>query len=241
MALIELRNVTKRYQVGEQEINALAGIDLEIAQGEFAAIIGPSGSGKSTLMHLLGCLDTPSTGIMKIDGVDVSKASGNRLAEMRNQKIGFVFQSFNLLAKLNVLQNVELPLIYAGISARVRKEKALAAIERVGLSHRIHNTPLQLSGGQMQRVAIARALVNSPKIVFGDEPTGNLDSNTGATILQMFRELSQQGSTIVLVTHDNNIAAQAARRIEIRDGLIVNDTINPPVPAPATSTPAAAV
>ena len=241
MALIELRNVTKRYRVGEQEINALAGIDLEIAQGEFAAIIGPSGSGKSTLMHLLGCLDTPSTGLMRIDGVDVSKASGNRLAEMRNQKIGFVFQSFNLLAKLNVLQNVELPLIYAGISARVRKEKALAAIERVGLSHRVHNTPLQLSGGQMQRVAIARALVNSPKIVFGDEPTGNLDSNTGATILQMFRELSQQGSTIVLVTHDNNIAAQAARRIEIRDGLIVNDTINPPAPAELPATPAAIV
>jgi putative ABC transport system ATP-binding protein len=229
MALIELRNVTKRYRVGEQEINALAGIDLEIGQGEFAAIIGPSGSGKSTLMHLLGCLDTPSTGTMRIDEVDVSKASGNKLAEMRNQKIGFVFQSFNLLAKLNVLQNVELPLIYAGIPARVRKEKALAAIERVGLGHRVYNTPLQLSGGQMQRVAIARALVNSPKIVFGDEPTGNLDSNTGATILEMFRELSQQGSTIVLVTHDNKIAAQAARRIEICDGKIVTDTVNAPV------------
>jgi putative ABC transport system ATP-binding protein len=230
MALIELRNVTKRYVVGEQEINALAGVDLEIGQGEFAAIIGPSGSGKSTLMHLLGCLDTPSTGTMKIDGIDVSRASGNRLAEMRNQKIGFVFQSFNLLPKLNVLQNVELPLIYAGIPTKVRKEKALLAIERVGLSQRVHNTPLQLSGGQMQRVAIARALVNSPKIVFGDEPTGNLDSNTGATILEMFRELSRSGSTIVLVTHDNNIAAQAARRIEIRDGKIVNDTVNPPAP-----------
>lgn len=226
MALIELRNVTKRYRVGEQEINALAGIDLDIGQGEFAAIIGPSGSGKSTLMHLLGCLDTPSTGTMFIDGVDVSRASGNKLAEMRNSKIGFVFQSFNLLAKLNVLQNVELPLIYAGVPARVRREKALAAIERVGLSQRVNNTPLQLSGGQMQRVAIARALVNSPKIVFGDEPTGNLDSNTGATILEMFRELSRSGSTIVLVTHDNGIAAQAARRIEIRDGKIVNDTIN---------------
>ena len=235
MALIELRNVTKRYRVGEQEINALAGIDLEIGQGEFAAIIGPSGSGKSTLMHLLGCLDTPSTGTMKIDDVDVSKASGNKLAEMRNQKIGFVFQSFNLLAKLNVLQNVELPLIYAGIPARVRKEKALAAIERVGLGHRVYNTPLQLSGGQMQRVAIARALVNSPKIVFGDEPTGNLDSNTGATILEMFRELSRQGSTIVLVTHDNKIAAQAARRIEICDGKIVNDTVNAPVDGAAES------
>lgn len=239
MALIELREVTKKYRIGEQDINALAGIDLDIGQGEFAAIIGPSGSGKSTLMHLLGCLDTPTTGTMRIDEVDVSKASGNKLAEMRNQKIGFVFQSFNLLPKLNVLQNVELPLIYAGISARVRREKALAAIDRVGLSHRVHNTPLQLSGGQMQRVAIARALVNSPKIVFGDEPTGNLDSNTGATILEMFRELSRQGSTIVLVTHDNNIAAQAGRRIEIRDGKIVNDTVNASHPAsspvPATA------
>ncbi len=233
MALIELRNVTKRYRVGEQEINALAGIDLEIAQGEFAAIIGPSGSGKSTLMHLLGCLDTPSTGTMTIDGMDVSRASSNKLAEMRNQKIGFVFQSFNLLVKLNVLQNVELPLIYAGIPSSVRREKALAAIERVGLTERVNNTPLQLSGGQMQRVAIARALVNSPKIIFADEPTGNLDSNTGATILEMFRELSRQGSTIVLVTHDNGIAAQAARRIEIRDGRIVNDTINPPQPVAA--------
>ena len=227
MALIELRNVVKRYRVGGQEINALAGIDLDIEQGEFAAIIGPSGSGKSTLMHLLGCLDIPTSGSMHIDGVDVSRASGNRLAEMRNQKIGFVFQSFNLLAKMNVVQNVELPLIYAGIPARIRREKALVAIERVGLSHRLHNTPLQLSGGQMQRVAIARALVNDPKIVFGDEPTGNLDSNTGATILEMFRELSRQGRTIVLVTHDNHIAAQAGRRIEIRDGRIVNDVSNP--------------
>jgi len=233
MALIELRNVTKRYRVGEQEINALAGIDLDIGQGEFAAIIGPSGSGKSTLMHLLGCLDIPSTGTMTIDGVDVSRASGNKLAEMRNSKIGFVFQSFNLLAKLNVLQNVELPLIYAGVPAKVRREKALAAIERVGLAQRVNNTPLQLSGGQMQRVAIARALVNDPKIVFGDEPTGNLDSNTGATILEMFRELSRGGSTIVLVTHDNNIAAQAARRIEIRDGKIVNDVLNAPQPTAA--------
>jgi putative ABC transport system ATP-binding protein len=226
MALIELRNVTKRYRVGEQDIDALAGIDLDIGQGEFAAIIGPSGSGKSTLMHLLGCLDTPTSGTMTLDGVDVSRASGNKLAEMRNQKIGFVFQSFNLLAKLNVLQNVELPLIYAGIPARDRHEKALAAVERVGLSQRVNNTPLQLSGGQMQRVAIARALVNTPKIIFADEPTGNLDSNTGATILEMFRELSRSGSTIVLVTHDNHIAAQAARRIEIRDGKIVNDVQN---------------
>jgi putative ABC transport system ATP-binding protein len=223
MALIELREVTKRYKIGEQEINALAGIDLDIEQGEYAAIIGPSGSGKSTLMHLLGCLDTPTSGTMKIDNIDVSRASENRLAEMRNQKIGFVFQAFNLLNKFNVLQNVELPMIYSSMPARERRRKALVAIERVGLAQRIHNTPLQLSGGQMQRVAIARALVNDPKIIFADEPTGNLDSSTGATILEMFRELSEQGSTIVLVTHDNNIANKAPRRIEIHDGKIIHD------------------
>ncbi len=229
MALIELRGVTKRYQVGEQEIVALDGIDLSIEQGEYAAIIGPSGSGKSTLMHLLGCLDTPSTGTMHVDGIDVSRASGNRLAELRNQKIGFVFQSFNLLAKFNVLQNVELPMVYSGVSAKIRHERAMAAIERVDLTNRVKNTPLQLSGGQMQRVAIARALVNQPKIIFADEPTGNLDSKTGATILELFRELSEQGSTIVLVTHDNKIAAQTPRRIEIQDGKIVGDHHSEPV------------
>lgn len=222
MPLIELTNVVKRYKIGEQEIMALNGIDLTIEQGEFAAIIGPSGSGKSTLMHLLGCLDTPTSGKMVIDGIDLSKASQNRLAEMRNQKIGFVFQAFNLLAKMNVLQNVELPMIYSGVSAKERRQRALDSIERVQLSHRVHNTPLQLSGGQMQRVAIARALVNNPRIIFADEPTGNLDSQTGATILELFRELSQQGRTIVLVTHDNKIAAQTPRRIEISDGRIIS-------------------
>ncbi len=223
MALIELREVTKRYRVGEQEIVALDGIDLDIAQGEYAAIIGPSGSGKSTLMHLLGCLDTPSTGRMMIDGIDASRAGGNRLSELRNAKIGFVFQSFNLLPKFNVLQNVELPMIYAGIGGAERKRRALAAIERVGLSNRVKNTPLQLSGGQMQRVAIARAIVNDPRIIFADEPTGNLDSTTGESILALFRELSAQGRTIVLVTHDADIAAHTPRRIEMRDGKIVGD------------------
>ena len=220
MALIELSEVTKRYRVGEQEISALDGIDLTIEQGEYAAIIGPSGSGKSTLMHLLGCLDTPTTGKVVIDGVDVSSASDGRLAEMRNAKIGFVFQSFNLLAKFNVLENVELPMIYSGVSKKERRDRAIASVERVGLMDRAKNTPLQLSGGQMQRVAIARALVNDPKIIFADEPTGNLDSHTGASILQLFRELSQQGRTIVLVTHDSEIADNAPRRIEIRDGKI---------------------
>ena len=222
MPLIELVDVVKRYKIGEQEILALDGINLVIDQGEYAAIIGPSGSGKSTLMHLLGCLDTPTSGKMVIDGVDVSRASGNKLSEMRNQKIGFVFQSFNLLPKLTVLQNVELPMIYAGVSSRERRERALVAIERVELQNRVKNTPLQLSGGQMQRVAIARALVNNPRIIFADEPTGNLDSRTGANILQLFRELSTGGCTIVLVTHDAKIAAQTPRRIEIRDGKIVD-------------------
>jgi putative ABC transport system ATP-binding protein len=220
MALIELTDVVKRYRVGNQEIRALDGVNLTIEQGEYCAIIGPSGSGKSTLMHLLGCLDIPSSGRVVIDGVDVSRASDSKLAEMRNTRIGFVFQAFNLLAKLSVLENVELPMIYSGVSKKVRREKALAAIERVGLQERTKNTPLQLSGGQMQRVAIARALVNDPRIIFADEPTGNLDSTTGANILALFRELSEQGRTIVLVTHDNDIAENAPRRIVIRDGKI---------------------
>jgi putative ABC transport system ATP-binding protein len=221
MALIELQNVTKVYSVGSQRIRALDGIDLKIERGEYAAIIGPSGSGKSTLMHLLGCLDVPTSGTMVLDGVDVSKANDDFLADMRNQKIGFVFQAFNLLPKMTVVENVELPMMYAGVSAGKRRARALEAIERVGLSHRVRNTPLQLSGGQMQRVAIARALVNDPRIVFADEPTGNLDSSTGDSILELFRELSQQGRTIVLVTHDLEIAMNAPRRIEMRDGKIV--------------------
>ncbi|HWL53920.1 MAG TPA: ABC transporter ATP-binding protein [Chthoniobacteraceae bacterium] len=220
MALVELTDISKHYRVGDQQIVALDRVSLNIESGEFLAIIGPSGSGKSTLMHLLGCLDTPTSGRLVIDGVDVSKATNDQLAAMRNTRIGFVFQSFNLLPKFDVLRNVELPMVYAGVPGRVRRERALEAIERVDLTHRVHNNPLQLSGGQCQRVAIARALVNRPKIIFADEPTGNLDSHTGEAILSLFRDLSEAGSTIVIVTHDNSIAARLPRRIEMRDGRI---------------------
>jgi putative ABC transport system ATP-binding protein len=223
MALLELRQITKVYHVAGEEVRALDGVDLDIQEGEFIAIIGPSGSGKSTLMHLLGCLDSPTSGTISIDGIDISRASGNRLAHIRNQKIGFVFQAFNLLPRLNVLQNVELPLIYAGVHARKRHALATAALEQVGLSQRARHRPNQLSGGQNQRAAIARALVNDPKIIFADEPTGNLDSHTGGTILELFRELSRKGRTIVLVTHDPKIAAQTSRQIEIQDGKIVKN------------------
>lgn len=220
MALVELTDIKRSYRVGDQDIYALAGVTLSIHAGEFLAIIGPSGSGKSTLMHILGCLDTPTSGKLVIDGVDVSRASNNELSAIRNAKIGFVFQSFNLLPKLDVLGNVELPMIYSGVSAKERRERAMIAIQRVGLEHRVHNNPLQLSGGQCQRVAIARAIVNNPKIIFADEPTGNLDSKTGASIFALFKELSEAGRTIVVVTHDNNLARQLPRRIEMRDGLV---------------------
>ena len=220
MALVELRNVSKIYRLGEEEIRALDDVTLDIEEGEFISIIGPSGSGKSTLMHILGCLDSPSKGTIQLDGVKIERASSRELATIRNRKIGFVFQFFNLLPKLNVVQNVELPMIYSGVSAKERRERALAALQLVDLANRAKHRPSQLSGGQQQRTAIARALVNNPRIVFADEPTGNLDSHTGDAILQLFRRLSQEGRTIVLVTHDPEIAAVTPRRIEIRDGKI---------------------
>ena len=220
MALVELRNVRKTYRLGEEEIHALDGVTLDIEAGEFISIIGPSGSGKSTLMHILGCLDTPTEGTVQLDGVMIHHASGRQLATMRNRKIGFVFQFFNLLPKLNVVQNVELPMIYSGVSGKERRQRALNALESVELANRAKHRPGQLSGGQQQRVAIARALVNNPRIIFADEPTGNLDSHTGDAILSLFRRLSQEGRTIVLVTHDPEIAAVTPRRIEIRDGKI---------------------
>ena len=222
MALVELRNVSKIYRLGEEEIRALDDVSLDIDEGEFISIIGPSGSGKSTLMHILGCLDSPSHGTIKLDGIMIEHASARQLAAIRNRKIGFVFQFFNLLPKLNVAQNVELPMIYSGISGRERRQRALAALETVDLANRAKHRPSQLSGGQQQRTAIARALVNSPRIIFADEPTGNLDSHTGDAILNLFRELSEEGRTIVLVTHDPEIAAVTPRRIEIRDGKIAS-------------------
>jgi putative ABC transport system ATP-binding protein len=223
MALIELRGVSKIYHLGGEEIRALDSVDLDIDGGEFISIIGPSGSGKSTLMHILGCLDSPSKGSIRLDGTEISAASMRELARIRNRKIGFVFQFFNLLPKLSVLQNVELPMIYAGCGARERRERAMDALRLVEMDNRARHRPMQLSGGQQQRAAIARALVNRPKIVFADEPTGNLDSRTGETILNLFYELSQKGSTIALVTHDPEIAAVTPRKIEIRDGKIAQN------------------
>jgi putative ABC transport system ATP-binding protein len=220
MPLVELRNVSKIYHLGGEEIRALDDLSLDIESGEFISIIGPSGSGKSTLMHILGCLDTPTRGTLKLDGTEIQNASRRDLARIRNEKIGFVFQFFNLLPKLNVLQNVELPMIYSRASSRERRERAMAALKLVDLENRSKHRPMQLSGGQQQRVAIARALVNDPKIVFADEPTGNLDSHTGEAILGLFRKLSEEGRTIALVTHDPEIAAVTPRRIEIRDGKV---------------------
>jgi putative ABC transport system ATP-binding protein len=223
VSVVEFERVRKIYRVGDQEIHALAGIDLRIEEGEFVAIIGPSGSGKTTLMHLLSCLDTPTEGRMVVCGTDLSHAPADALARMRNREIGFVFQSFNLLARLDVVSNIELPLIYSGVPPRERRERAAEAARRVGLGERLANRPSQLSGGQCQRVAIARALVNNPRIVFGDEPTGNLDSATGRNILEIFKELHAAGKTIILVTHDPSVAAQARRVIELRDGCIIKE------------------
>ena len=223
MSLIHLEGLSKVYRVGDQEIRALEGVNLRIDEGEFIAIIGSSGSGKSTLMHLLGCLDTPTAGRMEICGKDLAKASSDELARVRNKEIGFVFQAFNLLPKLDVVSNIALPLIYAGVPSRERLARARKAAEDVGLGDRLSNRPPQLSGGQCQRVAIARALVNNPRILFADEPTGNLDSATGRMILEMFDALHASGKTVVLVTHDPAIAARSRRVIEISDGRITRE------------------
>jgi putative ABC transport system ATP-binding protein len=223
MALIETRDLWKTYVMGSEEIHALRGVSIEIDRGEYVAIMGPSGSGKSTLMNLIGCLDTPSKGSYLLNGKQVSEMNDNELARIRNEEIGFVFQTFNLLPRASALQNVELPLVYAGVAARDRQARAKAALDKVELTSRMSHRPNELSGGQRQRVAIARALVNNPSILLADEPTGNLDSKTGAEIMGLFERLHDAGNTIVLVTHEADVAAFAKRAIHVRDGQVEKD------------------
>ncbi len=221
--VIETIEITKVFPMATEEVHALRGVSVSVEEGEFAAIIGPSGSGKSTLMDILGCLSRPTTGKYLLDGMDVSRHSDQRLAEVRNRKIGFVFQAYHLLARATALKNVELPLIYAGVGRRERRRRAMEALERVGLADRMGHRSNQLSGGQKQRVAIARALVNNPSLILADEPTGNLDSKSGEEILRILESLYEQGSTIVVVTHDPRIAEHTNRVIKILDGQIVED------------------
>jgi putative ABC transport system ATP-binding protein len=222
--VIDIENITKHYVMGEETVHALRGVSLRIHRNEYLAIMGPSGSGKSTLMNMLGCLDTPSSGRYEFNGKDVSVMNDDELAEIRNKEIGFVFQTFNLLPRSTSLRNVELPLIYAGIDPETREHRAAQALRDVGLADRMHHKPNELSGGQRQRVAIARALVNAPSIILADEPTGNLDSRTGEEIMGLLENLYQRGNTVILVTHEADIAAHARRQVFLRDGLIESDT-----------------
>jgi putative ABC transport system ATP-binding protein len=218
--LVSVREVTKQYRLGETTVQALRGVSLEVAAGELLAIMGPSGSGKSTLMHLMGCLDTPTTGELFMDGEAVAGLDEEQLAEIRNRKIGFVFQQFNLLARITVLENVSTPLMYGGVGQRERRERAEEALERVGLSDRLRHRPAELSGGQRQRVAIARALVTRPALILADEPTGALDTETGRAILELFAAICAEGKTVIVVTHDPQVGGYCGRRVHLRDGLL---------------------
>ena len=221
--LIELRDVYKIYQMGDTAVHALDGVTLTVDRGEFVAIVGQSGSGKSTAMNIIGCLDVPTSGTYHLGGVDVSTMDDDQQAEIRNRMLGFIFQQYNLIPKLNVLENVELPLLYAGLPASERKERARSALERVGLGDKCKNLPAQLSGGQQQRVSIARALAGNPSVILADEPTGALDSRTGREVLRFLQKLNQEGDTVVLITHDNSIAVKAKRIVRLQDGRIIYD------------------
>ncbi|NOX66709.1 MAG: ABC transporter ATP-binding protein [Chlorobi bacterium] len=225
MNIINIEHIAKIYQVGTEEVHALADVSIRIDKNEYVAIMGPSGSGKSTLMNILGCLDTPTKGLYDFKGQNVSQMNDNELASIRNREIGFVFQTFNLLARSDALHNVELPLIYAGVPTAERRERAQAALENVGLADRMRHKPNELSGGQRQRVAVARALVTNPAIILADEPTGNLDTKTGEDIMALFQEINSSGNTIILVTHEEYIAEHAERIIRLRDGLIEKDEV----------------
>jgi putative ABC transport system ATP-binding protein len=226
MSIISMRNIGKNYEMGEAMVRALTGVNVEVKKGEFVAIIGPSGSGKSTLMNVIGCLDRPSEGEYYLDGEKVDELNDDELAHIRNKKIGFVFQTFNLLPRTNCLHNVELPLLYSNVPRKEREKRALEMLTRVGLAGRVHHNPNELSGGERQRVAIARALVNDPAIVLADEPTGNLDSKTGSEIMVTFTNLNKEGKTIVLVTHEQYIAEYSDRVIALRDGRVVTDGVD---------------
>jgi putative ABC transport system ATP-binding protein len=231
--LIEVRDLVKVYTMGETEVRALAGVSADIAEGEFIAVMGPSGSGKSTFMNMLGCLDQPTSGEIRLAGERVSQLAPDRLAQVRNRQIGFVFQHFNLLARTPAVENVELPLVYSGVQKKERLERALRMLERVGLAERAHHHPAQLSGGQQQRVAIARALVTDPLLILADEPTGALDSRTSLEILALFQNLNRQGMTVIVVTHESDVARFARRILRFRDGRIVSDEANAPLDAAA--------
>lgn len=224
--VIEIRGIIRDFKLGQEIVHVLKGIDLDIKRGEYVAIMGPSGSGKSTLMNLLGCLDTPTAGSYNLNGNDVSQMTDDQLAEIRNTEIGFVFQTFNLLPRTTALDNVALPMIYAGASKKVREERATEVLTDVGLADRMDHKPNQLSGGQRQRVAVGRALVNKPSIILADEPTGNLDSKTGTEIMALFDQIHASGNTVIMVTHEEDIAAHAKRVIRLRDGIIESDTYN---------------